>query len=65
MYDTALERLERLASGQHVFDIVANISAGVPKRVLLGSQLPSGLNNNPLFGIWPSQYNDGLYGYRW
>lgn len=55
MYDSALERLERLASGQRVFDFSENIAAGVPQRVGIGTNSPYGLNQNPLFGYWPTQ----------
>lgn len=67
MYEAALERLERLASGHKVFDFVANITAGIPARVNIGSQLPTGANFNAMFGVWPTSggFIDGAFGNRW
>lgn len=62
MYDTALERLERLASGQKVFDFASNLSAGVPRSILTGSKIGPGANFNPMFGVWSDQGYNGLYG---
>ncbi len=50
----AEDMLRQLANGTRVFDLDANISAGVPSVVVIGSRrLTSGYYNN-LFGFWPN-----------
>lgn len=52
MYEAALERLERIASGQRVLDFTANIAAGVPQSVTLGRRgSHCGMQFSPLFGV--------------
>jgi hypothetical protein len=52
-YEDALLTLERLAQGLMVFDLDANIAAGVPRRVGIGIQNSNPSSDNRMFGIWP------------
>jgi hypothetical protein len=68
-YEDALVSLERLANGEQVFDLDANIDAGKPSRTQIGkNNLYRPSVDNPIFGVWPdSPYGGGMYGWfgRW
>lgn len=68
-YEEALKILEKLAAGLLVFDIDANVNAGVPASVQIGKNryLPSA--DNRMFGVWCdgpySRSNDRFYFGQW
>ena len=64
-YDMALLTLERLSQGFQVFDLDANIEAGVPKSVRIGlRQYRPGLYNR-MFGVFEDTPRSGFLNPFW
>ncbi len=64
-YEAALLTLEMLYQGRKVFDLDANINAGVPKVAVIGKNQIRGSQFNRMFGLWPDASTDSrgfLYG---
>lgn len=63
-YDESLRLLDKLASGHMVFDLDANVNAGVPSSVSIGQNVYRPGSDNPMFGVWCDfPYNRNNLGY--
>lgn len=63
-YEAAQATLEALYNGNRVFDLDANINAGVPKVAKIGVNTLNGQNFRPFFGYWPDD-SIGTNPYTW
>lgn len=65
-YEAAEAALEKLALGITVFDLDANINAGVPTTALIGLRSYRPSFDNPMFGVWYTSFGSDprLFG-RW